>query len=120
MGGRLPERGCGDAIFVRAVCVSRTVSGCGPEGCCRSTENRSRSGHCLTLLMACFIIAEILRVNREPDHELVFVMNTQLYQSCCRLSSALDPESEPVRDQSSLSVVFIQPIGNFLLSFSVM
>ena len=31
-----------------------------------------------------------------------------------------DPESEPVRDQSSLSVVFIQPIGNFLLSFSVM
>ena len=114
MGGRLPERGCGDAIFVRAVCVSRTVSGCGPESCCRSTENRSRSGHCLTLLMACFIIAEILRVNHE------FVMNTQLYPSCCRLSSALDPESEPVRDQSSLSVVFIQPIGNFLLSFSVM
>ena len=65
-------------------------------------------------------MASILRGKREPDQELVLVTKTQVYPLLCRLSIALDPDSDPVRDQSSLSVVLIQPIGYFDLSFSVM
>ena len=64
----------------RRLCVSRSVSGRIAAGCCTdgSTVKRSRSGHLFTRLIASFIIADILCVKREPDHELVFVIKTHV------------------------------------------
>lgn len=67
-----PAAGAAGYFFAGDSRDDRTES----AGC--STENRSRSGHFFILPIACFIIAAIFRGKREPDQELVLVMNTQV------------------------------------------